>query len=176
MVAVVVFIVLVPVRALFRAPALAVAAVDRHEHHLQVAPVEAVTCCRPLVLQPGDPLEEPARGAYVPDLRGDGLRFVMAGQCDYGGTDVVVLVYRSASDESFSLYITDRALENFNAIASQTTGGFRQIGHQRLRNQPVHHRVRNSEVNIWEQAGLIWFWIGPANPAYSSALADLCTL
>ena len=167
MAAVLVFVVLVPVRSLFRSPAMATEAVHRHEHHMQAASVEALLCCNALSLRPGDVLGDPSVGARVPDLSADGLTLSMASRCDYGGVDVTILAYRSEGEESFSLYITDRALENFQTIRSQQSGGIRQ----------ARAEVNRSEVTIWEKAGLVWFWIGPrSNPEYSTALADLRTL
>ena len=165
--AIVLFVVLVPVRMLFRAPALAVEAVERHERHLEAASSGPLSCCRPLALRPGDTLGDPSEGVLVPDLEADGLEFVMAGRCNDQGTEVTILAYRSQADESFSLYITDRARDNFRAVRSKEVGGFQQV-----RNQ-----VHRSEVTIWERDGLVWFWIGPrSNPEYSTALADLRTL
>jgi hypothetical protein len=68
----------------------------------------------------------------------------------------------------FSLYITDRALDNFHAMRTRVADGMRTARHE------VHH----CEVTIWEKAGLVWFWIGPrAQPEYSTALTDLrCSL
>ena len=167
MAAVVLLVLLMPIRSLFRAPAMAVEALDRYERHVQATSTEVPSCCHPLALRPGDLLGEPSQGASVPDLSADGLEFVMAGRCDDQGMPVTVLAYRSKQDETFFLYITDRARENFQAARSKEVGGFRQVRHQ----------VNRSEVTIWKSAGLVWYWIGPyANPEYSTALADLSTL
>ncbi len=167
MAAVLAFLLLVPLRGFLQPPVLAKEAVDRHEHHVSAAASEEFSCCKALHLQPGDILGDPSRGARVPDLSSDGLELVVATRCGYAGNDVTILAYRSAGEESFSLYITDQALDNFQEMRTKVSSDIVQ----------ARHEVRSSEVTIWERSGLIWFWVGPrSNPEYSTALADLRTL
>lgn len=161
--AVLAFLVLVPARLWLRAPALADEAVQRHEHHIETD-WSRLTCCKPLDVRPGDRLADPTRGLRVPDLSAEGLELIAAGRCDAVGDEVTGLVYHSSDGQTFSLYITDRGFENFRSLRTRDADGV----------QEAHHQVRQSEVTIWEQSGLIWFWIGPrSHPEYTKALKDL---
>jgi anti-sigma factor RsiW len=144
MAAVLLFLLLVPVRSLFRAPAMAQELVRRHDAHAPFCGGRLPGCCRDLGLQPGATLGAPSPGATVPDLHAAGLELVVTSRCD-GGTPVNLLVYRSAAGELFSLYMTDQAAEQFLHQP-------RSVG---------HHRVQDHDVVVWEREGCIHFWVGP---------------
>lgn len=162
MAAVLLVLVSVPIRGLFRAPALARVAVESHQAHTERDPALPLpTCCVRLPLAVGDPLDSGHR-AVVPDLSEEGLELALATRCTLRGEPVTILAYRDVGEKAFSLYIADRLPEEFDSL--RRADGLR----------PVKSAARGSAVTIWEQGGLVYFWIGPErDPQYATALSHL---
>jgi hypothetical protein len=162
MAAVFAVLLLVPVRALFRSPALAVEAATRHTHHASLYGGPLPACCRDLGLSEGDLLGAPSEGLRIPDLGGWGLHLVAASCCTAGGVRVNQLGYRGPDGAMFSLYLSDQVAEQF--------GEFRtRAGSDRARS-----RVRAAAVTTWKRGGIVHLWVGPhADPNYDLALAAL---
>ncbi|MFQ5600168.1 MAG: hypothetical protein ACE5G2_06400, partial [Candidatus Krumholzibacteriia bacterium] len=156
--------ILVPLRSLFRAPALASVAVERHKCHAEAIGDSIPPCCKDLMLAVGDSLVAPALGGVVPDLGSDGLELELSTLCSFKDIAVSLLGYRAPDSSLFSLYISDRVTGEFDGLRTRETGGLLQ----------ARHRVKDNDVTIWKRDGLVYFWVGPhANPSYDLALADL---
>ncbi|UCE02577.1 MAG: zf-HC2 domain-containing protein [Candidatus Latescibacterota bacterium] len=165
MAAVLAFLLLVPVRGLFRPPALAQAAIERHGCHADgLDGADTPPCCHDLMLSVGALLQAPSAGQVVPDLGTEGLKLIATTHCEFDDTAVNMLAYRASDAATFSLYITDRVTEQFMQLSVQEVNGMAQ----------ARHRVKESEVTIWKRDGLIYFWVGPHDsPSYDQALARL---
>jgi anti-sigma factor RsiW len=168
MAAVLAFLLLVPVRGIFRAPALAQAAIERHGcHAVGRDGGDTPPSSRDLMLSVGALLQAPSVGQTVPDLRTEGLELITTTHCSFDDTAVNMLAYRGSDSETFSLYITDRVTEQFMQLSVQEVNGMAQ----------ARHRIKESEVTIWKRDGLIYFWVGPHDsPSYDQALAQLLEL
>jgi hypothetical protein len=157
------FVVLVPLRGLFHAPLLAQEAVRSHVLHVPTCDGPLPACCTDLALGVGQSLPDPSAGRRIPDLRSLGLALIVTSHCR-GPIEVSRLCYRDAEGALFSLYITDRVTEQFQALHPRELRGMSQ----------EHYRVEGSEVTLWEQGGLVHFWIGPRGSShYHEALEIL---
>jgi len=164
MAAVLLLLVLLPIRSFLHAPALAQAAAGRHLVHAPAYGGPLPSCCHGLDLGPGAVLGPPSPGCRIPDLASRGLTFLVAAHCTGGGTEVNLIGYRSRAGAMFSLYITDRVTEQFMGLRTRQVDGLPR----------ARYRVKDLAVTVWKQDGLVYFWVGPATDAeYDSALADL---
>jgi anti-sigma factor RsiW len=165
MAAVLAFLLLVPVRGLFRAPALAQEAIERHDCHApSFAGDDTPPCCRDLMLAVGDVLAAPSLGRRVPDLAPGGLELAAVTHCNFKGVAVNMVGYQGPDATTFSLYITDQVTEQFMQHSTREVSGLTQ----------ARHSVKGSDVTMWERDGLIYFWVGPhESPSYDQALVRL---
>lgn len=163
MVMVLAILLLVPVRSFLRAPALAQEAVKSHQVHAPTCDGPLPACCTDLELEVGQVLGAPSEGGLVPDLRSLGLDLIVTSLCS-GMVETTRLCYRDDQGSLFSLYITDQVTEQFKEMRPREARGLPQ----------AHYRVDGNEVTLWEQGGLVHFWIGPrGNSHYDQALEIL---